>query len=73
MITDPDNSDIAPPAMLGLNNSSFATVSAVRRLSPVAMTSLMPSRCRSAMASRVVSLIGSATAISPARRPSMPT
>ena len=53
--------------------SCLATAAAVRRLSPVSMTSFRPSAWRSLMASAVVALIGSATARIPAILPSMAT
>ena len=46
---------------------------AVRSSSPVSIMTLSPRLCRVLMASGVVVLIGSATAISPARRPSIAT
>ena len=51
----------------------LATASAVRRLSPVSITMFSPSSCNSRIASGVVSLIGSATATTPAGLPSTAT
>ena len=53
--------------------SLFATASAVVRLSPVSMTMRTPSSRSVFKASAVVALIGSATAMSPARAPSTAT
>ena len=52
--------------------SASATASAVARLSPVIMTTRMPSLRSAASASRVVLLIGSAMAKSPNGLPSIP-
>ncbi len=48
-----------------------AMACAVRRLSPVIIATLRPRRCRAAIASGVDGLIGSATAMIAASRPSM--
>ena len=48
----------------------FATASAVARLSPVTIATLMPNACKRAIAVRESSLMGSATATIPATCPS---
>ena len=60
------------PAITASTPACLPMASAVRWLSPVSMTTLMPMACSSRMARGLSSLMVSATAMTPSRRPAPP-